>query len=174
MDKSEYKRLADEMVEWFSTPEHYSVVHFAIEHGISKQKLIRMGDEDEYFKEKLEYAFSVMEYKVTEGALSGALDKSVSTKLLETYHGFKSDVSIYQKVEQTMSPELAEKLVDAIDKIDGMDAIGRGFKDGFGEVKVGNVGMNSGSGFNDNSGGVSGSGSYTGLETKNGKKSNKG
>jgi hypothetical protein len=170
MDKNEYKKFADKMVDWFSVPEHYSVVHFAIEHGISKQRLIRMGDEDEYFKEKLEYAFSVMEYKVTEGALSGALDKSVSTKLLETYHGFKSDISVYQKVEQTMSPELAEKLVEAIDKIEGMDGVGRGFKDGFGEVKVSSAGMNSGFGSNDNSGGVL----DTDLEIKNGKKSNKG
>ena len=113
-----HEKLADEMVEWFSDPTHYSVVHFAVEKGMSKQDLFRLADEDEYFKQKLEYAFSVQEYKVVEGAISGALDRTSALKMLETYNGWKGDVNIYQKVEQSMSPELAERLAEAIERID--------------------------------------------------------
>jgi hypothetical protein len=139
MTEKEARQLGDALVEWFSEPEHYSIVHFAIEHGMSEKALMRI--EDEYFKEKLEYAFSVMEYKVTEGALSGSVEKSTAMKLLEKYCGFKSDISVYQKIEQSMSPELAQRLTEAIEKMDGIGVVGRGFAEGFGEVRVSESGV---------------------------------
>ena len=139
MTGKEAKELGDVLVEWFDDPEHYSVVHFAIEHGMSEKALMRI--EDEYFKEKLEYAFSVMEYKVTEGALSGKIEKTTAMKLLEKYCGFKSDISVYQKIEQSMSPELAQRLTEAIEKMDVVGGVGDGFDGGFGEVSVSESGV---------------------------------
>jgi hypothetical protein len=85
--------------EWIAEDEHYSVVHFAIEVGMSKEELFRMAGEDEGLGRALDYAFSVQEYKVCEGVLSGALDRTGGLKLLETYAGWKGEVNILQKNE---------------------------------------------------------------------------
>ena len=85
--------------EWIAEKDNYSVIHFAAEHNISKDKLFRLAGENEKLKETLDYAFTVMEFKITEGALSGKLEKTVVLKMLETYSGWKSDVNILQKNE---------------------------------------------------------------------------
>jgi hypothetical protein len=80
------------MVEWFDEAEHYSVVHFAIENGIGKEELFKIAGEDEYFREKLDYALSVQEYKVSEGAISGKIDRATALEMLKTYNGWKNAV----------------------------------------------------------------------------------
>lgn len=85
MDRAE---LIKEIYDWFSVGENYSIVHFAIEHNMSKEELMRVCTEDEELKKALEYAMSVQEYKVAEGAITGTLDRSVAIKMLETYNGW--------------------------------------------------------------------------------------
>lgn len=138
-DKEYYEEMAVDIREWFNEGEHYSVVHYAVERGISKEGLLKMGADSEVFKEALEYAFSVQEYKVVEGAISKALDRAVAMKLLETYNGWKGDINVYQSVSQSMTPELAERLSEAIERMDG---IGLELEEGrptdtFGEIGVG-------------------------------------
>ena len=120
MEKQDYELMARDIVDWFKESEHYSVVHYAVERGMSKQELLQMGEDSEVFKKALDYAFSVQEYKVVEGAISGKLDRASALKMLETYNGWKSDVSIYQNVSQSMSPELAERLAAAIERMDAI------------------------------------------------------
>lgn len=74
--------------EWFSEAENYSIVHYAIERGVSKEWLEEEAKRDEGFKEALEYALSVQEYKLVEGALGGALDRAVVMEMLRTYNGW--------------------------------------------------------------------------------------
>lgn len=137
MDTVDYADMAKDIVEWFADPEHYSIVHYAVERGISKQELMKMGDDSPVFKKALDYAFSVQEYKVVEGVISGKLERTSALKMLETYNGWKSDVSIYQNISQSMSPELATRLSEAIER---MEALGAELEDdvdlGFGEVKA--------------------------------------
>lgn len=118
MKEEEYKEFADDMVNWFDDDEHYSVVHYATERGISKKKLFEMAKADKYFEEKLEYALSVQEFKLSDGAITGTVDRQSALKMLETYNGWKSDISVYQKVEQSLPADVAKKLSDAIEKLD--------------------------------------------------------
>ena len=99
MEEAEYKRLAKEMIDWFSLPEHYSIVHFAIEQGMSKEELFRIAGDNGELQKALDYALSVQEYKVSEGAITGALDKNVSLRMLETFNGWKGEVNILQRNE---------------------------------------------------------------------------
>lgn len=94
-----HEELAQELTEWIKVPEHYNVVHFAVEAGISKDELIRLAGEDSVLQKALDYAFTVMEWKVAEGALKGDVDRVAALKMLETYSGWKSDVNIIQKNE---------------------------------------------------------------------------
>jgi len=96
---TDYEGLAREMMEWFSIAEHYSVVHFAIEQGMSKEELFRVCGEDSRTQKVLDYAISVQEYKVMEGAMNGQLDRNVALKMLETYAGWKGEVNILQRNE---------------------------------------------------------------------------
>jgi len=133
-----FEEKAKDMIEWFAEAEHYSVVHYAVERGMSKQELFVMASDSPIFQKALDYAFSVQEFKVLEGAISGSLDRAAALKMLETYNGWKSDVSIYQKVEQTVSPEMADRLATAIEKL---DVIGKSLDDNkptdkFGEVEL--------------------------------------
>jgi hypothetical protein len=80
-------------------PEHYNVVHFCVEAGVSKDELIRLAGESSELQRALDYAWTVMEWKVSTGALNGDLDRVASLKMLETYSGWKSDVNIIQKNE---------------------------------------------------------------------------
>lgn len=91
--------LAADLRAWIEEAEHYSVVEFAISRGMSKEELIRLGGDDKVLGDAIDYAFSVQEYKVTEGALNGVLDRAVALKMLETYNGWKSDVNVLQKNE---------------------------------------------------------------------------
>jgi len=105
----DYEWLAKEIYEWFSVPEHYSVVHFAVEHNMSKEELFRICAEDRECQRMLDYAMSVQEYKVVEGAINGALDRNVVLKMLETYSGWKGDVNILQKNEYRQYMNEAER-----------------------------------------------------------------
>jgi len=118
----DYESMAKDIAEWFSEDEHYSVVHYAVERGISKQELFQMSNDSAVFKKALDYAFSVQEYKVVEGVISGKLERTSALKMLETYNGWKSDVSIYQNIQQSMSPELAERLSEAIESMENLGA----------------------------------------------------
>lgn len=89
MNIQNQEELINEIYEWFSVGENYSVVHFAIEHGMSKEELFKVCEGDEELKKALDYAMSVQEYKVAEGALRGMLDRNVAIKMLETYSGWK-------------------------------------------------------------------------------------
>lgn len=93
------KWLLKEMKEWFDIPENYSVVHFAIEHQMSKEELFRICSEDSELQKMLDYVMSVQEYKVTEGARNGEFDRNVALKMLETYSGWKGEVNILQRNE---------------------------------------------------------------------------
>lgn len=99
MDTKYKAWLLKEMQEWFSLPENYSVVHFAIEHNLSKEELFRLCGEDSELQRMLDYVLSVQEYKVSEGAMTGALDRNVALKMLETYAGWKGEVNILQRNE---------------------------------------------------------------------------
>jgi hypothetical protein len=110
----EHKELAKMLIEWLDDPAHYSVVHFAIEHGLSKEALLRMADEDEELGKALEYGWSVQEYKVAEGALTNALNRSVALKMLETYAGWKADVNIVQNNEYKQYMAQARKKAEEI------------------------------------------------------------
>ena len=50
-----------------------------------------MAKEDEGFAKALWYGLSVQEYKIVEGMLSGAIDRAVGLKMLETYNGWKGE-----------------------------------------------------------------------------------
>lgn len=95
----DHKELAREMIEWFSVEENYSVVQFAVERGLSREKLFRLAGEDGELQEALDYALSVQEHRVCKGAITGFFDKVVALKMLETYSGWKGDVNILQKNE---------------------------------------------------------------------------
>jgi len=94
-----HEELAKALIDWIQNPEHYNVVHFAVEAGISKDELIRLAGESAELQRALDYAFTVMEWKVSKGALDGQLDRVAALKMLETYSGWKSDVNIIQKNE---------------------------------------------------------------------------
>ena len=121
----DYDWLAKEIYEWFSVPEHYSVVHFAVEHNMSKEELFRICAEDRECQRMLDYAMSVQEYKVVEGAINGALDRNVVLKMLETYSGWKGDVNILQKNEYRQYMNEAERKAREILGGEGVSEGGR-------------------------------------------------
>lgn len=129
MDKHEF---SVDMRKWLEDEEHYSVVHYAISRGMSKEELFGMAKEDEEFARTLWYALSVQEYKVTEGILNGIIDRTVGLKMLETYNGWKGEVNVYQKVEGSLTPEMAERLASAVEKLEEFKA--GEMIEGFGEV----------------------------------------
>jgi hypothetical protein len=94
-----HEELATSLKDWMKIPEHYSVVHFAVESGLSKEELFRLAGESAVLQSALDYAFTVMEWKVAEGALSGDLDRMAALKMLETYSGWKGEINILQKNE---------------------------------------------------------------------------
>ena len=94
-----HEELAKKLVEWIKEPEHFNVIHFAVEVGLSKDELLRLAGEHSELQRAVDYAFTVMEWKVAEGALNGDLDRVAALKMLETYSGWKSDVNIIQKNE---------------------------------------------------------------------------
>jgi hypothetical protein len=96
---SYHTELADKLRAWISVDTHYNVIHFAVEAGLSKEELFRLAGEDSTLQSALDFAFTVMEWKVSEGALSGTLDRMSALKMLETYSGWKGEVSILQKNE---------------------------------------------------------------------------
>ena len=75
------------------------VTWIGFSYGISKDELLRLAGENSELQKALDYAFTVMEWKVAEGALNGDLDRVAALKMLETYSGWKSDVNIIQKNE---------------------------------------------------------------------------
>jgi len=111
---SYHTELADKLRGWISESEHYSVIHFAVEVGLSKEELFRLAGEDASLQSALDFAFTVMEWKVSEGALSGTLDRMSSLKMLETYSGWKGEVSILQKNEYKQYMNEARVKAEAI------------------------------------------------------------
>lgn len=99
MEERDYKKLANDLIEWFSVGENYSIVHFAIEHGLSKEELFRVAGENSELQDAVDYGLSVQEYKVMEGGMRGILEKSVVLKMLETYNGWKGDINLVQRNE---------------------------------------------------------------------------
>ncbi len=53
-----------------------------------------MASEDVELQRTLDYAVSVMEYKITDGALKGTLDRTVSLKFLEEYAGWAEEKQV--------------------------------------------------------------------------------
>ena len=128
----DYKILSEDLRKWFEEPEHMNVVHYAIERGMSKEELFGLAKEDEGLRKALWYGLSVQEYKIVEGVLSGEIDRGVGLRMLETYNGWKGEVSIVQNIEESLSPEVAGRLASAMEKLEK-------FKEGevaggFGEV----------------------------------------
>ncbi len=99
MEQIDYKWLASELVAWFNIPENYSIVHFAIEQNMSKEKLFRLAGESSELQDAVDYGMSVQEYKLSHGALTGTLATPIAMKMLETYNGWKSDVNLIQRNE---------------------------------------------------------------------------
>lgn len=115
------------MVEWFNVPENFSVVHFAIENGISKEELFRLAGDHIELQEALDYGMSVQEYKVMQGTLTGALDKTVGLKMLETYSGWKGDINFVQRNEyKQFMNEASEKAKQILSDVNGDVGYGRG------------------------------------------------
>jgi len=122
----DHKKLAREMVDWFKEEGNYSVVKFAVDRGLSKDKLFRLAGEDGDLQEALDYALSMQEYRVCDGAITGVLERNVALKMLETYAGWKGDVNILQKNEykqfMTEARVKAERILRSIeDKGSGID-----------------------------------------------------
>lgn len=119
--------LAEDLRAWIEEAEHYSVVEFAISRGMSKEELIRLGGDDKELGDAIDYAFSVQEYKLAEGALNGVLDRTVALKMLETYNGWKSDVNVLQKNEfrqymneaQRKAQEILAGSADRCEEVEG-------------------------------------------------------
>lgn len=85
-----HKALAKTLRDWMLVDDHYSIVHFSVEAGISKQKLFALADEEIELREALDYALSVQEWKIVDGVMNKIFDKSI-LKLLETYNGWNAD-----------------------------------------------------------------------------------
>lgn len=126
----DYKKLAKDMVEWFSDTNNYSVVKFAVSIGLSKEKLFRLAGEDGELQDALDYALSVQESRVCDGALSGMMEKVVALKMLETYSGWKGEVNILQKNEYKQFMTEARVKAEKILRSTGVD--GKGSIDGRG------------------------------------------
>lgn len=94
-----HDELGKALVAWITVPEHYNLLHFCSEAGLSKERLFRMAGESSVLQEALDYAMTVMEWKLSDGALQGNLDRVSAMKMLETYNGWKSDVAIVQRNE---------------------------------------------------------------------------
>ena len=94
MERGEIAGIGEAMVKWFDEPENYSVVQFAADHRMSKEELFEMAGEDEDFRKALEYAFTVQEFKLADGAMGGAIDRTVALKMLETYNGWKNALDL--------------------------------------------------------------------------------
>lgn len=133
---SYHEELAVKLREWIGVAEHYNVIHFAVEVGISKDELFRLAGENHELQEALDYAFTVMEWKVSEGALSGTLDRMSALKMLETYSGWKGEVNILQKneykqfmneakvkAEQILNRNSGADMDDSDSLVDKLDAI---------------------------------------------------
>lgn len=97
--KMGHDELGVALVAWITEPEHYNLLHFCSEVGLSKERLFRMAGESAALQEALDYAMTVMEWKLSDGALQGNLDRVSAMKMLETYSGWKSDVAIVQRNE---------------------------------------------------------------------------
>lgn len=95
----DYEDIANKMRAWILEPEHFNVIHFAVEAGLSKDELFRLAGENAVLQEALDFAFTVMEWKVSQGALDGEFDRQTALKMLETYAGWKGEVNILQKNE---------------------------------------------------------------------------
>jgi len=98
-EKSYHQELAEKLRAWITESEHYNVIQFCAETGISKEELFRVSGESHELQMALDYAFTVMEWKVSQGVLSGELDRMGGLKMLETYAGWKGEVNILQKNE---------------------------------------------------------------------------
>ena len=111
------EQLAKTLTDWIEVDENYSVIHFAAEMRMSKEELFRVADRNGVFRAALEYAMTVMEYKVTEFGLGRQMDKSVVLRMLETYAGWKADVNIVQRNEymqyMTEAEGKAQKILGA-------------------------------------------------------------
>ena len=125
----ECREIADALREWIHVAEHYSVVHFAVECGLSKDKLFKMAASDEGvasgLSDALDYATSVQEWKVAEGAMNGTLDRTVALKMLETYAGWramKGDTTQVVNVQQNQI--MPDVLADRVALIKAMRAKG--------------------------------------------------
>ena len=120
--------------DWYDEAENYSIVLFAANNEISKKDLLRMVDEDEEFARAYDYALTVMEFKVTDGMLHGEIDRGVGTRLLETYCGWKGS-EVGKEVAVPLSPEVAERLIDAVDRLSDVRSVALSSDVmGFGEV----------------------------------------
>jgi hypothetical protein len=121
-----HEELAKTLGEWMTVPEHYNVVHFCVEVGLSKEELFRLAGESSVLQKALDCAFTVMEWKVSEGALSGALDRVAALKMLETYSGWKGEVNILQKNEYKQFMNEAKVKAEQILRRDGavIDEVG--------------------------------------------------
>lgn len=111
------KEIARSLREWMLEDGHYSVVHFAIEAGMSKEELFARGGEDEDLRKAIEYAMSVQEGKVADMAMKGEIDRNVAMKMLDTYSGWKGGLVNIDNRRVDMSSEVAERLIDAIDRV---------------------------------------------------------
>lgn len=109
-----YTDLANTLRAWISESDHYNVIHFAVEAGMSKEELFRLAGESEELQKALDFAFTVMEWKVSEGAISGKLDRMSALKMLETYSGWKGEVSILQKNEYKSYMNEAQRRAEQI------------------------------------------------------------
>ena len=113
MEKT-HRELARLLIDYMGVDENYSVIKFAADMGMSKEELFRMAGEDSELSSALDYAFTVQEYKVCEGVLSGALDRSGGLRMLETYAGWKSEVNVLQKNEYKQYMAEADRRAEEI------------------------------------------------------------
>jgi hypothetical protein len=129
----DHKEIAVALRPWIRVPDHYSVVHFAVEIGISKDLLFKMATENEELRATLDYALSVQEWKVSDGALQGTLDRTVALKLLETYSGWNNKSEINFKgspisisginIPTEVTDEIAERITENISALQRYGAI---------------------------------------------------
>ncbi len=113
---SKYHTEADSLITWIKVPENFNVLQWAGENSISKKEMFEMAGQDLVFGKAMDLAMTIQEYKISMGALSGALNNSTAIKLLETYHDWKLDTGVGTKSEyQRMIDEAAKRAKGMMD-----------------------------------------------------------
>ena len=94
-----HEEVGNKLKKWILIEGNLNVIEFAVSASLSKNELFKLAGENQQLQKDLDFAITVMEWKITEGALYSKLDRTTSLRMLETYCDWKSEVNILQKNE---------------------------------------------------------------------------